>query len=141
MNVDLKLEWADWLTSLPWDYFLTITFRAPVPGHRSDSVLNAIGKHLCARHKPEMVFLGAEAHLSQAIHFHGLYKSTTPATFQPEWWWKLCGSEVWRTLFETYGRSKVELVRDQSRVSAYVSKYCVKEIGSYGVYGRADWET
>ena len=141
MDADLKLEWASWLTSLPWDYFLTITFRAPVPAHRSDSVLNAIGKHLCAWHKPEMLFLGAEAHLSQAMHFHGLYRTTLPPGVpQRDWLVDWGASDIWRTLFETYGRSSVEVVESQERVAVYVSKYCVKEIGSYGIYGRQDWK-
>jgi len=139
VDTDLRLAWASWLESQPWDYFLTITFREPLPGHRADSTLNAIGKQLCATYRPEMVFLGAETHLSQAMHFHGLYKERAPPRPRPDWFWRLQAKALWQTLFETYGRSKVERVRGQGAVAKYVSKYCTKELGSYGIYGREDW--
>ncbi len=128
-----------WLESQPWHYFLTITFREPLTAHRADSTLNAIGKQLCARHWPERVFLGAETHLSQAIHFHGLYRECAPRARFPDWLWCQMATDIWGTLFNTYGRSKVELVRGQGDVAKYVSKYCTKELGSYGIYGRQDW--
>lgn len=139
VDAELKLSWADWLNSQPWHYFLTITCRDPLPTHRADSVLNAIGKTLCATHKPEMVFLGAEPHLSRLMHFHGLYRSTVTRE-QPEWWWKLCATDIWASLFSTFGRSSVDLIKCRAAVAEYVSKYCVKDLGSYAVFGRSDWQ-
>lgn len=139
MDSVLKLEWANWLTSLPWDFFLTITSREPIPAHRGESVLHAIGKQLCARFRPEMVFLGAEAHLSQAMHYHGLYRGTEDRSKFPDSYWRLYASDIFSVLFDTYGRSKVECVRGQGAVSAYVSKYCVKSTGTYQLFGRQDW--
>jgi len=136
-----RLAYAGWLETLPWNYFLTITMREPVPAHRAESVLNAIGKQLCATHKPECLFLGAEAHLSTAIHFHGLYRDTLPnPEAMPAWWMKMQRAGIWETLFNTYGRSSVEAIRGPKDVSRYVAKYCTKELGSYGLYGRQDWE-
>jgi len=110
---DLRLEWGNWLQTYPWDYFITVTCREPLPVHRSDSVLNAIGKQLCSRFKPEMVFLGAESHISRLTHFHGLYKCTerVGADPEPSWLMRMRATEIWEILFETYGRSKVEKIR------------------------------
>lgn len=127
MNTELSLEWGKWLSSKEWDYFLTITSREPVPAHRGESVLNAIGRTL-ETHNPECVFLCGEKHLSLAMHFHGLYKSARGKLTY--------ASAIWSHLFEVFGRSDVKPPRDKGAVAAYVSKYVVKgDMGLWGMYG------
>jgi len=142
VNPDLRLEWGNWLETWLWDFFITVTCREPLPAHRSDSVLNSIGKQLCTRFQPEMLFLGAESHISRLTHFHGLYRATDGPWREntPTWLMRTIATDVWSCLFETYGRSKVERIRGAKDVSTYVAKYCTKELGSYGLFGRPDWE-
>lgn len=145
MTPDLRLNWAQWLETFRWDYFLTVTLRDPLPAYRGESTLNSIGRQLCKRHKPELLFVGAERHLSLNMHFHGLYLSTyagheRDAEWQREMYLKIESTEIWQTLFNTYGRSRVDVVRSAKDVSKYVSKYCVKELDCYAMFGRREWE-
>lgn len=126
MDQGLRLEWASFLNAQEWDYFLTITFREPLPQYRAERVLDSVYGAL-KRFKPSMVFLAAEAHVSQLAHFHGLFKGSTPL---PE----LRASELWQRLYDLFGRSKVEIPRSKSDVADYVSKYCVKRTEIYNLY-------
>jgi len=138
---DLRLEWAKWLETKPWDYFLTVTLREPLPAHRGETTLNSIGRQLCRRHQPEMLFLGAERHLSLNMHFHGLLQLPAgPWRSSPDLSLKIFARDIWATLFKTYGRSRVDRVRNTGDVAKYVSKYCVKDLDCYALFGRQDWD-
>lgn len=126
MQTELRHEWADWLARYTWDYFLTVTFREPLPRHRGASVLNSIAKTVRRTvGNMDMLFLGMEMHASRFLHCHGLYKrrmdgyGLTPA------------SVLWRELFKTYGYSRVEVIRDPKDAASYVTKYCVKGLAEY----------
>jgi len=136
--VDKELEkaWADWLTEQHWDYFLTITFREPVPKHRAMNTLYFCQRTLL-KFKPESLFLGAEAHLSTYMHIHGLYRQGP----QPVGTWELLRNkdlpkpnQIFKQLFEVYGRTKVEVPRSQEHVAKYVTKYCVKALADFSFF-------
>jgi len=131
VEADLKLEWANWLASQPWDYFLTVTFRDQVPERRQESVVHAVGETLTSSHALDCLFLAAEPHLSQNTHLHGLYKAATDRQ-------DILANQkndVWRVLFNKFGRSKVEVPRGPAHVARYVSKYVVKSSGYYELWG------
>jgi len=140
LNDELRLEWAGWLESFSWDYFITVTFREPLPKHRAETVLRSCGKTLYKRLRPERLFLGAEPHISTYMHLHGLYKAAhgtdTWASMQHN---TEAPSDVWRPLFETFGRSKVERIRSPEDTAKYVSKYCVKACETYELYTADDF--
>lgn len=123
--------WAEWLSSQEWTWFLTITFREPCPPHRQESVINSAYSVIKSALEPARVFLGAELHLNQTIHLHGLYHSRYPEGLVKRVEKRL----LWAVLFETFGRSKVETPRGNGAVSKYVSKYCVKDRGYYQIWG------
>jgi len=136
VDEDLRLAWQDMLQTLPWDYFLTITFSEPLPVHRAETVMNSVYKTLRAAYSPWTVFLGAEPHVSRLMHLHGLYRSSV-GRYSPGGRGAMViesASDVWRPLFKTFGRSKVEIPRDAAHVSRYVSKYCVKNCEIYNLY-------
>lgn len=125
----LKTSWIAWLATFPWDWFITATFRTPVPRHRQETVLNAVAQSLIIRYEPSHLFLAAEPHLSYAVHLHGLFESSSPS--------KLKGYErysLWARLFRLYGRAKVEPPRGSDAVVTYITKYCVKDGGYYQVW-------
>jgi len=41
---------------------------------------------------------------------------------------RIQGTDLWRELFERFGRSQVSPVQANEAVSIYVSKYCVKDL-------------
>jgi len=127
----LKEEWGAWLGTMDWDWFLTITFRKPVPFYRQEPVVHAAGNVLSATYVTDRIFLCAEPHLSYDTHLHGLYKSGIERDdvkgFQQK--------AIWETLFKIFGRSQVVAPRDQMDVSNYVAKYCVKGRGYYELWG------
>jgi hypothetical protein len=40
-------------------------------------------------------------------------------------------SDLWRELFDRFGRSEVSPVQANEAVATYVSKYCVKDLNSW----------
>jgi len=125
----VQQEYGAWLGTLEWDWFLTITFREPVPGHRQESVTHAVGNYLKKRWEPTLLFLCAEPHLSTTMHLHGLYKSSREDFVKPNE--KL---DVWSHLFDRFGRSQVAEPRGQGAVTKYVAKYCVKTQGYWEIW-------
>lgn len=127
MDLELKNAWAEWLASQPWSYFITVTFRDALPRHRAGSTLNAISKSLEV-FQFHRVFLGMEQHASTYLHCHGLVcnrlRNHRPISAP-------LASVVWERLFDTYGFSRVEVVRDAVDASKYVTKYCVKGLADY----------
>lgn len=121
---ELRKGMVSWLISYSWDYFLTVTFRDPRPPHLALNVLNQIRRTLRPA-KPPLLFLGTEQHASSLLHVHGLMMAGTPA---------LSAQGVWKLLYERFGRSKVDGVLDQQKVSMYVTKYVTKELGEWGIW-------
>lgn len=126
MDTGLRHEWASWLSQYTWDYFLTVTFREPLPRHRGASVLNAIVKTLTrVGANPNLLFLGMELHQSRFLHCHGLLQG------RMDGFGLMPARKIWRELFKTYGYSRVEKIRDQEDAARYVTKYCVKALADY----------
>lgn len=126
----MRQEWGAWLATMEWDWFLTITFREPVPFHRQETVVHSAGNVLSRFFVLERLFICAEPHLSKNTHLHGLVKSGARSDIV-----RYQRSEIWETLHDTFGRSKVEIPRGQDAVSKYVAKYCVKGQGYYELWG------
>jgi len=126
MDTGLRHEWASWLSQYTWDYFITVTFREPLPRHRGASVLNSIVKSInrCGAN-PDLLFLGMEPHLSTFLHCHGLFKR------RMDGYGLMPAKKIWWKLFQVYGYSKVEVIRSQEDASRYVTKYCVKALADY----------
>jgi len=129
MDTGLRHEYAEWLGSLPWSYFITVTFRWPVHRQHAPGILNSVAKSL-KKWQPHMVFLGAEEHQSRYLHLHGLMCNRLydhkPGPVP-------LAAVVWEDLFKTFGYSRVELIRDTGDAARYVTKYCVKALAEYVV--------
>lgn len=127
---DLRPVYSDFLASLPCDFFLTVTFREPVPMRRQESVTHAVGQTLKARYETvDLLVLFAEPHLSQNLHLHGLvHLSATEGILAR------ARRDMQSYLGEQFGRSQVEIPRGRAAVSKYVAKYCVKTDGYYEIW-------
>jgi len=126
----LKAVYGDWLATFPWDYFLTITFREPVPMRRQESVTHAVGQSLKSRYETvEMLALFAEPHLSQNLHLHGLVKLGSAENVLDN-----ARRDMQAYLSEKFGRSQAAYPRGRGAVTAYVAKYCVKVDGYYELW-------
>ncbi len=127
---DIRAAYGDWLGSLPWDFFLTVTFREPVPMRRQESVTHAVGQSLKARYETIGVMgLFAEPHISQNLHLHGLVKIDGKEEVL-----RFCRQDMQQYLTEKFGRSQAALPRDRNHVARYVAKYCVKADGYYELW-------
>jgi len=126
MDTLLRDSWAAWLsTGFKWDYFGTVTFREALPPGRGETVINSIAKTL-KRHGMGIAFIGMEKHVSRFLHAHFLYQSR-PALHEP-------AHAIWKDLYDTYGYSRVEEIRDPTEAARYVTKYCVKSLADYGFF-------
>lgn len=132
-----RQQYADWLRGYNWDYFFTTTFRRPrkEPYYAIQSVW-----HTLEQHNVKRGFLGCEPHQSGDLHIHGIVAGAPPR-WQPEidlpW-------EIYGDLFKNFGRSKVEACNSHEAVTAYCSKYILKQQSRvcdfYEVFGtRLDW--
>jgi len=127
-------DYGAWLGSMPWDYFLTVTFREPCPSWRQETVTHAVGNSLkrFVDQDFDRLFLGAEPHVSTTMHLHGLLKLAGREQMAPLL--KAYGSIIWQRLFDLYGRSKVEIPRGQASVASYCAKYCTKNLAYYEMW-------
>jgi hypothetical protein len=135
---EIRQKYAEWLQGYNWDYLATITFRSPreEPYYALTHVWSELGKHNVAR-----AFLGVEPHQSGDLHIHGLLAGCPPG-WLPDialpW-------EIWDGLFHRFGRARVEACNTREAVTAYCSKYILKEQSRvadyYGIYGsKLSWQ-
>ena len=121
---ELRTALAEWLPSLGFDYFLTVTFSDPVPAYRSSAALRTVRGVLCRGETPARLFLATEPHVLGSIHVHGLYKrGSAGAGSEPAALW----SRLWRSL----GRSRVERIHSAEDVASYCTKYVLKGLTDY----------
>lgn len=113
-------QYAEWLKGYHWDYFLTSTFRSPrkEPYYALRAVSGELQKYNVTRS-----FLVAEPHQSGDLHIHGIVAGRPPG-WHPEialpW-------DIWNGLHKRFGRAKVEACNSHEAVTAYCSKYILKQ--------------
>lgn len=137
-SCSMRESYSDWLKTYNWDYFMTATFRSPrkEPYYAMESVNRVLEKHNVAR-----TFLGCEPFQSGDLHIHGILAGPGPGWFpviDMPW-------QIWESLFHAFGRSKVGTCRSTEAVSAYCSKYILKQQSRvcdyYSIYGTdLDWK-
>jgi len=126
-RLDIRAAYAEWLESLSWSFFLTITFREPCPMRRQESVTHAVGQTIKSRYQTvDNLALFAEPHLSQNLHLHGLVKLEASEEII-----RRARADMQRFLTEKFGRSQSAFPRGSGAVAKYVAKYCVKTDGYY----------
>ena len=135
---DLRRELAEWLQGWGWSWMLTVTTRDPVPMFRASSLIQSVHRVVVAGIRevsvelPHRIFLGAESHLSNMCHVHGLVMSGTLPEYsralKVERW------SLWNSLFKTFGRSEVANIRSRSAVAAYTTKYVTKELAEWDIW-------
>lgn len=120
--------YSQWLQSLDWDYFLTVTFRKPrVDGIRANDVVWDCIWNM----NIERAFLTAESFKSsKEVHVHGLIAGHPGMPYQTWLPWAM-----WERLYKIHGRSRVEGIGNPGQVANYCSKYVVKGLANYGFYG------
>lgn len=119
--------WRDWLASIPWNHFVTVTYRKPRRARSDGGDLSRVLRTI-RRHVPNTrVFLAGEAHISGDLHVHGLIhasgRTATHERLERRW--------LWQDLYKAYGRSDVQAVREVQDVLDYGTKYVTKQMASY----------
>jgi len=134
----LKEAYSEFFGSLPWDYFLTVTFREQVPMRRQESVLHAVGQSIKARYETvDRLALFAEPHrstttgepLQHNLHLHGLVKLRASKDVIDR-----ARRDMQAYLSDKFGRSQAAFPRGHSAVTSYVAKYCTKAQGYYEIW-------
>jgi len=126
----IRMDYAAWLESLPWDLFLTVTFRDPVPMRRQESVTHAVGQTIKSRYGTvDRLALFAEPHRSMNLHLHGLVKFGGREDLLD-----YARQDLQGYLSDKFGRSQAAYPRGSAAVSKYVAKYCVKTDGYYEIW-------
>ena len=123
VNINYKEHLANWLKSYHWDYFITVTPRQP----RYDGMayMRDIWQYLAEdytvrfeEYGVERAFLACEPfETHHDLHAHGLLFGSD---IQLPW---VIGDD----LNHRFGRSRCELARSHSQVSAYCAKYVTKD--------------
>jgi len=110
----LALEYADYLSNLPWDYYSTVTFRE----RRSNALYWADRVwQVFERFEAYRVFLAVEKNRLNGIHCHLL------SAHVPSGWHE---SSLWKYCFKAFGRTQIESITSPLAVSRYCAKYVVK---------------
>jgi len=127
---DLRPAYSEFLASIPTDFFLTVTFREPVPMRRQETVTHAVGQTIKARYETvDFLALFAEPHISHNLHLHGLVHLGASE--------EIIGRarlDMQQYLSDKFGWSRAEFPRGRGAVSRYVAKYCVKTDGYYELF-------
>lgn len=126
-----RSAYADYLQSLHWDFFITVTFR----NHWRDSIKahEAVWNALHYDSNVKRAFLAVERHRypNWQVHVHGLV-SDYDGSWRPG---MLLPWSMWENLFKRFGRTRVEQIRSSEDVSGYCAKYVTKRVSEYGFYG------
>lgn len=129
LTLEAHLAWQEFLNPVPWDSFLTITFKKP----RKDPyyALQAVSE--CLSLDPGAVaFLSAETHKSGDSHIHGLI----------HWPWAspdgLRNMLTWQRLYARFGRTSLVKPFAPANVVKYVTKYCTKDLTDWLILGTID---
>ena len=126
-SYQVKQGYAEWLQGYNWDYFLTATFRKPrkEPYYALQQVWGVLQQHNVARG-----FLAAEPHKTGDLHIHGIVAGTE---LPNKGYFGVDGNNIdtpegiWSGLFKRFGRAKVEPCNSRESVTAYCSKYILKQ--------------
>lgn len=129
-----KMEIFDIARSNHWDYFVTLTLdKQQVDRYDYDAVvqrMQTFTKYL-RRHRCEWLIV-PELHKDGAFHFHGLLHDPGGNLTLKYWGQKHTKSGEWYDEYDLVGYSlgftSVSKVRDQARVSNYITKYTTKEL-------------
>jgi len=114
-DAEVNQAYSDFIQTVPWDYYSTVTFRSSRrdPIAASQSVCRAMSTLGATR-----VFLAVESHKSGFLHCHALSRHTFNPGLRPQ--------SAYRYLFKAFGRTTVEPIRELGQVSAYCAKYVTK---------------
>ena len=138
-RLTLKDSLASWLQTFNWDYFITVTFRYPVPPYRGMHVLNDLYRAL-SRVIPSplgRLFLGTEQHVLKNLHVHGLWSSfwrTGPGAEDPPLISAVMIQEMWKICFKRFGRTAISPVKNKEAVAKYCTKYVTKRLTEYNIW-------
>ncbi len=110
-----SLQMAEWVNYLaPWEVISHLTFRWEAS---LDSGRRCFEKFM-------------KRHLPQATYFYALEQNPSRDGFHVHALWsdlqQAFRREVWASWFRTYGRARIEPVRNFNDVSGYCAKYCTK---------------
>jgi len=116
-------SWAEWLDEIPWDHYVTLTFRRNSGPDRARRTFTAWIR--CLEQEAEMPlfwFVGFEdGPLNGRLHMHCLVGNTRdlPANYIAKKW--------------KHGFSRIDLYEKDRGATHYITKYVVKEMFDYDV--------
>ncbi len=125
---EVQTAYSDLLQDLPWDYYLTQTYR-----HLHRDHISAPARHWDALQEAgaTRAFVAVEPHYLDGIHLHTLAKfpegMATATLFHR--------LDLRRDLRRDFGFADVQRINDPEQVSTYCSKYVTKGAASHGFFG------
>ncbi len=127
-KAEVKSAYADLLESLPWDYFVTQTYR-----HLHRDTISAPARHW--EHLQEAgatrAFVAVEPHYLDGLHLHTLARfpgKMAEATLFHR-------LDLRRTLKDNFGFVTVDRIKSPEQVTNYCSKYVTKGPAAYEFFG------
>lgn len=117
----LNQEYAEFLDSIPWDYFCTFTTPYELTLKSARRLSNRIARTINIPRAGKM-FWGAEKfECKDGYHLHALINSPVPKHVLWEWY------------FEKYGRNSITNYDSGKSGSYYVTKYISKELSDWDI--------
>ncbi len=127
-KTEVRSAYSDLLQSLPWDYYLTQTYR-----HLHRDTISAPARHWEALQDAgaTRAFIAVEPHYLDGVHLHSLAKFPGPMATAT----LFHRLDLRRDLKREFGFVDVDRIRDPSQVTSYCSKYVTKGPLSYEFFG------
>lgn len=131
---EIRAAYSELLESLPWDYYLTQTYR-----HLHRDTISAPARHWEALQDAgaTRAYIAVEPHFLDGLHLHTLAKfhgRMADATLFHR-------LDLRRDLRRDFGFADVQRIRDPGQVASYCSKYVTKGSLSYELLGdAASWD-
>lgn len=129
-----KMEIFDIARSNHWDYFVTLTLdKQQVDRYDYDAIVSKMQTFtkFLRRHHCQWLIV-PELHKDGAFHFHGLLSDPGRQLTLKRWGRRCTKSGEWYDEYDLVGYSlgftSVSRVRDQAKVSNYITKYTTKEL-------------
>lgn len=106
-------------------HFLTVTYRNSRVLRSDGGDLTRVLQSIRRDRLFGRVFLVGEAHQTGDLHVHGVLRGPAGASGDA------AAQSLWERCREQFGRSQVRRVRSSASVSAYCTKYVLKQMAAY----------
>lgn len=122
---DLTCTWGEWLSTWPWDWWATLTFRDEYSPNAADRAFLRWARWLRTDSPSLGYFVGHElGRIGGRLHLHALIGGLQPQVYR---------TAAWKRWHDRHGRAEILPYDPDRGASHYISKYVAKDFARYGI--------